>query len=60
MAIGNMGPRKKPMNETAMALPIRDGINHIVNSKLFDLKKSSVYNFGNFDLKLTQVPEMHR
>jgi hypothetical protein len=43
MAIGNMGPRKKPMNETAMALPIRDGMSHIVSSKLFDLRKSSIH-----------------
>ena len=46
MAIGNMGPRRKPMNETAMALPIRDGMNHIVNSKLFDWMKSSAHNLS--------------
>ena len=37
MAIGNMGPRRIPMKEMAMALPIREGVNHIVNSKLFYL-----------------------
>ena len=39
MAIGNMGPRRTPMNEIATALPIKDGMNHIVISKLFSLKK---------------------
>jgi hypothetical protein len=43
MAIGNIGPRKTPMKETAMALPIREGVNHIVISKLLDLNKSSVH-----------------
>jgi hypothetical protein len=48
MVIGNMGPKRKPMKEIAMALPIREGVNHIVISKLFDLKESSVH-IGNFE-----------
>lgn len=39
MAMGNMGPKRTPMNEIAMALPIRDGMNHIVSSKLFRFEK---------------------
>ena len=46
MAIGNMGPRRTPMNEIATALPINDGTNHIVSSKLFDLKKILVHNLN--------------
>ena len=42
MAIGYMGPRRIPMKEIAMALPIRECVYHIVISKLFNLKKSSV------------------
>ena len=34
MAIGNMGPRRIPMKEISMALPIKGGVNHIVISKL--------------------------
>ena len=37
--IGNIGPIKKPMNEIAMALPIMEGVNHIVISKLFDFEE---------------------
>ena len=43
MAIGNMGPKRIPMKEISMALPIREGVNHIVISKLFDSKESSVH-----------------
>jgi hypothetical protein len=43
MTIGNMGPRRTPMKETVMALPIREGVNHIIISKLFDLKENSVH-----------------
>lgn len=35
MAIGYMGPRSIPIKETAMELPMREGVNHIVSSKLF-------------------------
>ena len=34
MTIGNMGPRRIPMKEISMALPIKGGVNHIVISKL--------------------------
>ena len=61
MAIGNMGPRRTPMNETATALPIKDGINHIVSSNLLDLKKKdSVHNWKKKGLKSTRLPEMRR
>ena len=33
--MGYMGPKKTPMKELAMALPIKDGMNHIVISNLF-------------------------
>jgi hypothetical protein len=40
MAIGCMGPRRIPIKEMAMALPIREGtMYHIVISKLFNLKE---------------------
>ena len=50
MAIGNMGPRRIPMKEMAMALPIREGVNHIVNSKLFfffDFERESSFFFSS-------------
>ena len=63
MAIGNIGPRKTPMKEIAMELPIREGMNHIVISKLLDFeeRKGSV-NFGKeLNLKLlTRLPEVRR
>jgi hypothetical protein len=51
MAIGNMGARRTPMKEIAMALPIRDseGVNHIIISRLFDLKKESSIHIGKFE-----------
>jgi hypothetical protein len=38
IAIGYMGPRRRPMIETTTALPIRDGTNQITKSKLGDEK----------------------
>jgi hypothetical protein len=38
MAIGNMGPRRTPIKEIAMASPIKEGVNHITSSKLFDFE----------------------
>jgi len=37
MATGYIGPRRIPMKEIAMALPTREGVNHIIISKLLDL-----------------------
>lgn len=34
MAIGNMGPRRTPINDTVMAFPTREGTNQITKSKL--------------------------
>ena len=41
MATGNIGPRRTPIKDIAMTLPIREGVNHIIISKLFHLKESS-------------------
>ena len=38
------------MKDIATTLPIREGVNHIVISRLFDLKESSVHHdIGNFE-----------
>ena len=44
MAIGNIGPRKTPMKEIAIALPIREGMNHIVISKLLDFEERKSFS----------------
>ena len=50
MAIGYKGPRKKPIKDIAMALPIREGVSDIIISKLFDFvkKKKRKVNLESF------------
>ena len=49
------------MNEIATALPIRDGMNHIVISKLFSLKKVQFTTLiGKLGLEFTRLLEMRR
>ena len=50
MAIGYKGPRKKPIKDIAMALPIREGVSDIIISKLFDFEKKkgkSIWTVSN-------------
>lgn len=53
MANGYMGPRRIPVKEIAMALPIREGVYHIAISKLFDLKKKFKPHQKKLSLKPT-------
>lgn len=41
MAIGYMGARKKPTNDSATALPIKEGTNHTTNCNLDDSGKQT-------------------
>jgi hypothetical protein len=43
ITIGNIGPRRRPVIETATALPMRDGTNQITNSRLGTYVMVSVY-----------------
>ena len=56
MATGNIGPRRTPIKDIAMTLPIREGVNHIIISKLFDLRKVQVTS-EKWGLNFTRLPK---
>jgi hypothetical protein len=56
MAIGYIGPRRIPMKEIAMALPIKDGVNHIVISKLLVVRGTGSVHIGRIVLEPKTYP----
>ena len=55
-----MGPKSTPMKETAMASAIRDGVNHIIISRLLGVKERPAHNMLEpiLSLKRTRLPEV--